>query len=252
MKNQRRLIINADDLGRTPGINEGIFDAHRRGVVTSATMMVNYGPAEAVPALSAKSPGLGIGLHVQVTGGAPALPKERVRSLVDDAGRLPAKPEGLGGASAPEVLEEAREQLARFRKIMNRDPTHFDSHHHSHRTPAVLEALVALGRETGRPVRAASPEVAARLRREGIRTTDHFVEDFYDRGVTIDALLAIVARAAEGTTELMCHPAVVDEELRSTSGYAEARTRELEVLTDPRVREAIDRAGIRLIHFGQL
>jgi predicted glycoside hydrolase/deacetylase ChbG (UPF0249 family) len=252
MKNTRRLIINADDLGRTPGINAGIFDAHRRGVVTSATMMVNYEAAEAVPALSVENPGLGIGLHVQITGGEPALPRDRVRSLVDDAGRLPPKPDGLGGAAPREVLEEARAQLARFRTIMRRDPTHFDSHHHSHRTPAVLEALVTLGRETGLPVRAASPEVAARLKREGIRTTDHFVEEFYDRGVTLDALLAIVARAAEGTTEVMCHPAVVDEELRATSGYAEVRTRELEVLTDPRVREAIDRAGLRLIHFGQL
>ena len=249
--NQRRLIVNADDLGRTAGINQGIFDAHRRGVVTSATLMVNYPAALEVPALSAADPGLGIGLHVALTGGAPTLAPERVATLVDKAGRLPPKPDGLGGASPREVLDEARAQLARFREIMKRDPTHFDSHHHSHRTPAVLEALVTLGRETGRPVRAASPEVGERLRREGIPTTDRFVEDFFDRGVTLEVLLGIIA-AVRGTTELMCHPAVVDEELRATSGYAEVRARELEVLTDRRVREAIDRAGVQLIHFGQL
>lgn len=248
----KRLIVNADDLGRTPGINEGIFDAHRRGIVTSATMMVNYPAALAVPASSAASPEMSIGLHVALTGGVPALPADRVRTLVDDRGFLPPKPEGLGGADPGEVLAEARAQLARFREIMKRDPSHFDSHHHSHReVPAALEALVALGRETGLPVRAASPAVGERLRREGIATTDRFVEDFFDETVTVEVLLRIIGEVA-ATTELMCHPAVVDEELLATSSYAKPRTRELAVLTDPRVREAVERAGVRLIPFGQL
>ena len=226
MNNDKRLIVNADDLGRTAGINQGIVDAHRRGVVTSATLMVNFPYAAAVPALSAANPGLGVGLHVALN--------------------------GLTGASSREVLDEARAQLARFRTIMKRDPTHFDSHHHSHReVPAALLALLTLGRETGRPVRAASPEVGERLRREGVPTTDRFVEGFFDRGVTLEVLLGIID-GVRGTTELMCHPAVVDEELRTTSSYAEMRSRELEVLTDPRVRDAIERAGVRLIHFGQL
>jgi predicted glycoside hydrolase/deacetylase ChbG (UPF0249 family) len=249
---QRRLIVNADDLGRTAGINQGVFDAHRRGVVSSVTMMVNYPAALEVPALSGANPALGIGLHVALTGGVPTLPPDRVRSLVDGAGRLPPKPDGLGGAAPDEVLDEARAQLARFRQIMKRDPTHFDSHHHSHReVPAVLEALVTLGRETGRPVRAASPEVGKRLRREGIKTTDVFVEEFFDEAVTLEVLLRIIG-GVQGTMELMCHPAVVDEELRSTSSYAEPRTRELAVLTDRRAREAVERAGVQLIHFGQL
>jgi hypothetical protein len=248
----KRLIVNADDLGRTAGINQGVFDAHRRGVVTSATMMVNYPAALAVPALSAASPGMSIGLHLALTGGKTALPPDRVRTLVDDRGLLPPKPDGLGGAAASEVLAESRAQLDRFRQIMKRDPTHFDSHHHSHReVPAVLEALVVLARESGLPVRAASPAVSERLRREGIATTDGFVEEFFDETVTVEVLLRIIEEV-EGTTELMCHPAVVDEELRASSSYAEPRTRELAVLTDRRVREAIDRAGVQLIHFGQL
>ncbi len=252
MKKQKRLIVNADDLGCTAGINEGVFEAHRRGVVTSATMMVNYPSAMDVPALAAASPGMSIGLHVALTGGITALPADRVRTLVNSEGLLPPKPDGLGGAAADEVLAEARAQLDRFRRIMKRDPSHFDSHHHSHReVPAVLDALVALGRETGLPVRAASPMVAERLRREGVATTDRFVEEFFDETVTVEVLLKIIA-AVEGTTELMCHPAVVDEELRSTSSYAEPRTRELAVLTDRRVREAVERAGVQLIHFGQL
>jgi len=246
---KKRLIVNADDLGRTAGINQGVFEAHRRGVVTSATMMVNYPAALDVPALSAASPDMSIGLHLALTGGVTALPAERVRTLVDDRGLLPPKPDGLRGADAGEVLAEARAQLARFREIMKRDPSHFDSHHHSHReVPAVLDALVTLARETNLPVRAASRAVSERLKREGIATTDRFVEEFFDNTVTVEVLLRIVEEV-EGTTELMCHPAVVDDELRSTSSYAEPRTRELQVLTDPRIRDAAFRAGVQLIPF---
>jgi len=106
-----------------------------------------------------------------------------VRSRVDANGMLPAKPGGLAGADRAEVLAEVRAQLKRFREIMGRDPTHFDSHHHSHReVPAVFEAILAVAWETGLPVRSASAAIAAQLRREGVPTPEHFVEDFYAAG----------------------------------------------------------------------
>jgi predicted glycoside hydrolase/deacetylase ChbG (UPF0249 family) len=249
----KRLIVNADDFGRTAGINRGIVLAHERGIVTSATLMVNYAPAAEAAELARKKPSLGVGLHVALTGGPAALPPERIRSLVDSQGRLPPKPDGLAKADPGEVLAEARAQLQRFRQIMGRDPTHMDSHHHSHReNDAVLEALVTLAWETGLPVRSASPAVLERLRREGIRTTDYFVEEFYDQGATLEDVIRILGDLKAGTTELMCHPAVVDEELKGTSGYAEPRTRELEVLTHREVRQTIQAAGIHLVTFANL
>jgi predicted glycoside hydrolase/deacetylase ChbG (UPF0249 family) len=136
---------------------------------------------------------------------------------------------------------------------MGRDPTHFDSHHHTHReVPAVFEAILTLAWETGLPVRNASPAMAQRLRREGVPAPDNFVEEFYDEGATLNDLIAIVEELPVGTSEIMCHPAVVDDELRSSSGYSEPRTRELDILTHGGVRQAIQRSGVRLIHFGQL
>jgi predicted glycoside hydrolase/deacetylase ChbG (UPF0249 family) len=250
--NAKKLIVNADDLGRTAGINDGIFEAHRNGVVTSATLMVNYAAARAVPEMSARTPGLGIGLHVALTGGPPASPPEQIPSLVDAQGHLPPKPEGLAGARPEHVVTEARAQLKRFREIMGREPTHFDSHHHSHRLPAVFEALITLAWETGLPVRNPSEEAARTLRRENIPTTDRFVEGFYDQGVTLENLLAILDAVPPGTTELMCHPARVDDELRGSSGYADVREKELALLTDREVRQAVQALGIKLIHFGEL
>ena len=173
--------------------------------------------------------------------------------MVDAKGMLPAKPAGLAGADRTEVLAEARAQLNRFREIMGRDPTHFDSHHHSHReVPAVFEAILTLAWETGLPVRNASPSMAEQLRREGVPTPDHFVEEFYGEGATLNDLIGLVEDLPLGTSELMCHPAVVDDELRATSGYAEPRARELDLLTQAAVRQAVQRSGVKLINFGQL
>ena len=83
MSASKRLIVNADDLGRTEGINEGIFDAHRRGIVTSATMMVNYPAARRVAVLARDSPGLGIGLHLAFVDVASQL----TSALIESRGR---------------------------------------------------------------------------------------------------------------------------------------------------------------------
>ena len=91
-----------------------------------------------------------------------------------------------------------------------------------------------------------------RLRREGIPTTDAFIEEFYDQQVLLETLLTIVDGIGPGTSELMCHPAVVDDALRKSSGYSGMRARELELLTHREVRQAIQAMGIKLIHFGEL
>jgi chitin disaccharide deacetylase len=249
---RKRLIVNADDLGRTSGVNRGVFEAHRRGIVTSATLMVNYPAAAEVKSMARDHPQLGIGLHVALTGGPAALPAAELPSLIDAEGLLPAKPEGLEGADPGEILKEARAQLVRFRQVVGREPTHFDTHHHSHHQPAVLEALVTLAWETGLPVRSGSAAMRERLREEGIPTSDHFVEEFFADTATLENLIRILGALELGTTELMCHPAIVDDPLKAGSSYAEPRARELEALTHPEPRAAIQAAGIRLIHFGAL
>jgi predicted glycoside hydrolase/deacetylase ChbG (UPF0249 family) len=247
----KRLIVNADDLGRTPGINAGVFRAHREGIVTSATVMVAYPAAAEAARLARENPDLGLGLHVQLSGGAPLLGPAQVPSLVGVDGRFPAKPEGHAAPREEEALAEARAQFARFVELFGRKPTHLDSHHHSHRLEPVFRAITALAREHGLPVRNSGGDMGERLAAAGVRRNDHFVERFFDHGATLANLEAIVAALGEGTTELMCHPAVVDDELRGSSGYAAPRERELAVLTDPAARQAVERAGVTLVHFGQ-
>lgn len=248
----RRLIVNGDDLGRTSGINDGIFAAHERGIVTSATLMVGFPAAVEAAAALPRYPELGVGLHVTLTGATSLLSPPEIPSLVDEAGRFARDPAKLGALAPDEVLAEARAQLERFRTLTGRLPTHLDSHHHSHRHPTICAALIELAREHGLPVRASSPEVKARLAAAGVAGTDTFIERFFGEEATLEVLLEILATLPAGTSELMCHPAYVDTELSAGSTYTAPRERELALLTDPRVCEAVADLGIELLHFGAL
>jgi predicted glycoside hydrolase/deacetylase ChbG (UPF0249 family) len=244
----KRLIVNADDFGRTEGVNSGILEAHERGLVTSTTTMVAWPAAEAGLVAASQYPRLGVGLHVALTGGPSLLAADRLPGLVGDDGQLPRRPEGLTGVPADVLREEILAQLDRFQRLAGRLPTHLDTHHHSHEVPAVLDALVPIAVEHGLPVRGLPGPVACRLAAAKIPQPDHFEDAFYAEGATLPGLLRILETLPEGATELMCHPAHVDDAL-GTSSYAVERQRELEVLTSADARHAIERLGIELVSF---
>jgi predicted glycoside hydrolase/deacetylase ChbG (UPF0249 family) len=89
------------------------------------------------------------------------------------------------------------------------------------------------------------------LMEAGIPFPDYFIASFFASGVSLDNLSKIIASIPEGVSELMCHPGFVDDELSSTSSYAEFRDLEFQILTDPTIIQAIDTSGIRLLTFQQ-
>lgn len=248
----RQLIVNADDLGRTPGINSGIFEAHARGIVTSATLMVGFEAAKEAASQLTRYPRLGIGLHVTLTGARPLLPPALLPSLVDQDGRFPSKPEGHGTPDPQELKAEIEAQLTRFEELTGRKPTHLDSHHHSHRIPVICEALIDSALDLGIPIRDSGHGVGPRLREAGISTTDAFVEEFFGSAATLDVLRRILGELGPGTTEIMCHPAVIDDLLRDGSSYVDEREIELAVLTDRSLCELLMDGEIELANFGAL
>jgi len=221
--------------------------------VTSASLLVGFPSSAAGAEMARRTPSLGVGLHLALSGAPPILDRDRIPSLLDAEGRLPRKPEqGLEDAPESELRAEARAQLERCRELLGREPTHLDFHHHAHRVPAVERIAVGLAREAGLPIRSTSPEMTLRVRAAGVATTDHFCDAFYDDGAREETLAALLEGLSDGVSEMMCHPAVVDPELASGSGYAAPRERELELLTRPGLREAVAAAGVELLHFGQL
>lgn len=249
----KRLIVNADDFGRSPGVNRGIVQAYRRGIVTSTTLMPNAPHAEGAAGLARDHHRLGIGVHLVLTYGRPLSPAKAVPSLVRDDGTFPPRPHLVRGRMrGEEVLAEFRRQIDHAVKLIARAPTHLDTHHFVQDEPEVLWAFTAVAKERSLPVRHQSPAQRDALRRDGLRTPDHFARDFYGgEAVSVSALLALLSRLPAGTTELMCHPAVVDAELL-TSSYARERGLELETLTHPEAHRAVRDGGFALITFADL
>jgi predicted glycoside hydrolase/deacetylase ChbG (UPF0249 family) len=252
-----RLIVNADDFGYTRGVTSGILRAHRDGIVTSTTLMTNAPDSEGAARAARAARSLAVGLHLVLTYGRPLTPPERIPSLVTGEGTFPRVSDLLrtGRPKTEEALVEYRAQYARAKALLGKEPTHLDTHHWVHDIPALEDAVLGLARETGAAVRTHDGRQRARFRDAGIRTPDRFVREFQHLGaIHVEALLDILERIAEdeGTVELMCHPAEVDDALLESSSYARERDMERETLTDPAVRAAVDRLGIELTTFAAL
>ena len=116
----KHLIVNADDLGMTEGVNTGIVEAHRRGIVTSASLMVKRPRAEAAAALARTVPKLGLGLHIDLTEWEP----------VEGESRLMYSRADLNDRS--QVAKEIAQQLEIFVELVGHKPDHLDSHQHVH------------------------------------------------------------------------------------------------------------------------
>lgn len=213
----RLLIVNADDFGLSPGVNEGIIDAHIRGVLTSTSLMVDRPGTEDAVRAAGEHPALSVGLHL-------------------DADTLDLDDQGV----AARTFEA---QLERFHGLRGVDPTHVDSHHHVHASAGRLQIFSELVRPLGVP-----------LRHDGrVRYLGGFWGQS-QRGVTVPeqisrgALLQLVRTGArDGFSEIGCHPARLTGDLRSS--YLNERAIELETLTGAGLRDEIEATGARLVSY---
>jgi chitin disaccharide deacetylase len=227
---RRVVIVNADDFGRTRAVNRGIQEAHERGIVTSASLMVRQPGADEAAAYAKQHPDLAVGLHLDLgewvnAGGEWQAVYERALDVPE------------------ETRAEIRAQLERFRALLGRDPTHLDSHQHVHRDQPLCSIAVELATHLGIPLRSFDP----RIRYRG---------DFYGQGphgeplpeaISVLSLVVILRSLEPGVTELGCHPGHPED---LDSPYLEQRTTEIETLCDPRVRRVLDEEGIELRAFG--
>lgn len=213
----RRLVVNADDLGLSRGVNQGIFEAHAKGIVTSASLMVLRPGAADAARRARRHPRLSIGLHF-----------DDDESDLDD----------------PRTLERAfGEQLDRFRKLVGRDPTHVDSHHHVHLEGERLQGFSRLVAPLGVPLRGDGriAYVGGFYAQWEWRVTNlEYVSPAF-----LDRLLG--EEVVQPWTELACHPARVTGDFDSV--YLAEREVELATLTQPGLRGRIAAQGIQLVGF---
>ena len=273
-----RLIINADDYGRSADISRGIRHAHLHGLVTSTTCMMNMPTViNDIKIALQETPRLGLGVHLVLTAGTPLLPGMMVPGLTRADGSFLKQEILISSAHAIDpiiVKDEWRAQIETFIAAARQKPTHLDSHHHSsYFTPGILKSMLELAREYDIPIRLplahgkdpytagipeelvdAMAEFAPKILEEfQPRSPDAFFASFYDEQATRAEFMRILRLLLpNGCFEIMCHPGFVDEAFARQSGYAFQRQSELEVLTDPALRKEVNRLGIELISFAQL
>jgi hopanoid biosynthesis associated protein HpnK len=270
----RRLIVNADDFGRSSSINSAVLRAHVDGILTTASLMVaEDGFSEAVE-IARQNPKLGVGLHLALSHGSSVLPPQEIPGLVDSSSRFSNRAEATGFRYfakrdlRPQLRAEIRAQLEKFRST-GLELDHVNGHLHFHLHPVVFSILMELasefnirrmrltrdpfflnaGIDRGRWLyksshaviyKCLSARAAGELRRWNIRHTRHVFGLMQNALVDERYVLKLLARLPEGDSELYSHPSLDDFK------------HELDALVSGKVKAAIHAGGIRLIRYEDL
>jgi chitin disaccharide deacetylase len=267
----KRLIVNADDFGIAPEVNEAVERANRGGVLRSASLMVGAPAAADAIERARRLPALAVGLHVVLVNGRPVLPADRVPDLVDERGDFLTDliQAGLRFFFRPgvraQLAAEIRAQFERFAQS-GLALDHADAQSHMHVHPTVFRLLLQIGcdyglravripREPFGGTRTIEPWLAlmrARARRAGVACNDYAFGVNEAGALTETRVLQIIERLPDGVTEIFFHPATAAFAGADRGTEAYARQGELAALTSPRVRAAIAENGIAGITYGEL
>lgn len=254
----KQLIVNADDFGLTENVNRGIAEAHANGIVTSTSLLANGEAFHSAVVLSKQAPRLGIGVHLNLSEGAPVSLCTTVPTLVDSHGSLHLSPVPLwraivaGRVNLRDVEIETRAQISRILDA-GITPTHLDGHMHVHVLPRISETVIRIAREFGiRGMRSPAEPIASvlrnfarrhanwasvakssaialavsrlarRLKRRldaaGLVHPAHFCGMAVAGGLNTRTLRATLLALPEGVSELMCHPGYFDADVVRTGG----------------------------------
>jgi hopanoid biosynthesis associated protein HpnK len=146
-KPTRRLIVNADDFGLSHSINQAVIRAHREGILTTTSLMVNEAGFEEAVQLARENPKLGVGIHLTTVFGKSALPPERIPNLVNAKGEFTNNPASAGMRYffSPACRRQLRDEItAQFEKFHSTGLPldHVNGHLHLHMHPAIFSILV--------------------------------------------------------------------------------------------------------------
>lgn len=271
---RRRLIVNADDFGRSPSINQAVLRAHREGILTTASLMVNEPACAEAVEMARQNPGLGVGLHLTLLCGHSALPANVIPGLVNSHNDFTNNPAGAGWkyfferALRPQLRSEIHAQFEKFRATgLTMD--HLNGHLHLHLHPVVFGILMedadALGlknvRLTHDPfllnLRLVSGNLVYRtvhaavfhllaararpvLKRRKYKHTQRVFGLLQNARVDENYIRLLLTRLPAGDSELYSHPSL--DEFRN----------EFDALVSPRVKQEIKSQAIELIRYQDL
>jgi chitin disaccharide deacetylase len=248
------LIINADDFGFSPFINEGICEAFLHGVLTDASLLVYSPHAEHAVRLAAAA-GLSIGVHIDLVtpfveshspefGPHGSLLVELFRREYDKEDGKPIDPYAL-----IHIRDEVRTQVREFCRLVGRLPSHLDYHYGLHYLPEVMAFYLTVAEEFNIPVRWGRQYVGDN---PYTLAPTYLCDQFRGNGADgVGLFLDLIRKPWDGILEMICHPGYFTPS-GLLDNYNLERENELKVLTDPRIKAGIEEEGIQLVNFDWL
>jgi len=275
-----KLIVNADDLGLTKGINRGIIDGFKHGIITSASLIPTMPAFQHAVELAMENPDLDIGVHLSLTVGKPCSKNDRLSPIVEEEEFVQSYVHVIRSIYANQAhIEDIKDELsAQIRKVQETGlrVSHLDSHQHVHMVPSVFSLILALMQEHKVPfVRVPDELVGTKQlltakgwglfvlgligkvsRRKVVRaklcTTDCFRGLSCSEAMSLHDLTHILRSPKPGINELMCHPGYNDGTLGQIYDRPSFREEELAALTDDKTLELVRQRGIRLTNYRAL
>lgn len=231
----RRVIVTADDFGRSPEINRAIIEAHQNGILTCASLMVSGPAADEAVALAKANPTLKVGLHLVLVDGFAVLGRDAIPDLVDSNRRFAVSPASVGmriffsRSTAQQATNECEAQVQKFLSTgLHMD--HLNSHHHFHIHPTISKIVVELAINYAIPavrlpkqgLRKVTNKTAAmaaimfpwvlvlklRLQKAGIAHNREIFGLYETGAMTKENWLRLIPALKPGVTEIFCHPSV--------------------------------------------
>lgn len=242
-----KIIINADDFGYSNGVNYGIIDAHKNGILTSTTCLTNMPGFEHAINLANNTPELGVGIHLSLTCGRPLI--NNLYSLVDSNGdfRDLSHYEQKYYIDVDELYKEWKAQIEKFLST-GLTPTHLDSHHHVNNLELIKPIFLKLASEYHLPIR---NNLGDKKKFPQYKMVDYFE---YHPETILNSIEVIKDKYIEyESIEIMCHPAYIDKFLRDHSSFVMPRIEELDILTSDHAKNTFnEQNGISLINYSEL
>ena len=280
----KKVIINADDFGLCEGVNKAIAMAYTKGVLTSATIMANtYSSDEAVK-LAKSMPNLGVGIHLNLTEGSPISKDSQVKCLSNKNSEFVFNPGKLFFLSmlSSKIREAVRLELdAQVQWLIKKElrPTHIDSHKHIHTIPAIFKIVTGLAEKYDIPVIRwpierqkftsgywPDPDIKGLIRSKIIRLlarinklqnpryfkTDGFLGIAHTGQINVSFFRSVSLQNSASVLEIMTHPGFTEGLNPAKTRLLEQREIELDALCSERTKLYFEKAGIELVHYGQL
>jgi len=284
----KRLIVSADDFGFTEGVNQAILECYKKGSVSNASLAVNMDATENAILLAKQNPGLGVGLHFNLTLGKPLTDPKLIPSLVNCNGLFYNRKEfenrSIFGLIRYKDVE--KELLAQIKYYLNFNltMTHIDSHQHIHLLPPLFTVISNYCIQNSIPLRIPYnnyilniqiPQLKdlTKLLRRSLLTlliyfnrsqifnkclisNDHFycIADFipHQKLINIEHYIKIIDSLKSGVSELMTHPAIADDNLRKLNRISEISQQEYNVLSSFSLKSECQKRGVEFISYGNL